>query len=269
MNEGQCFHNFALNIVKVPHIAANILMNLEARDVANCLKASKDFRSFVSSAISWSKQLRCQLEEKVSKITVTSGTVDTKIIDTMALDIDRSDSPRDRFGFGIDGTFWLCVPVAKGGEAIWDSKSNKLEHIDPVGLNIYDLERGMKTRTMFINYNSLAEGRPKARILSDSRILIQDAKKVMLFEPRIEDDGLTRTYHRHSEKSHKCRLFNPKGDLFDADCMFDYVTSEEDGRGKEFTFYKDGGKSSLSQSVGRVKCTPKTVLQKVTYTLIF
>ncbi len=248
------------------HIAENIVKSLDASDIVNCLRTSHDFRTLVISAFRWSQQLKNDVDKNATKLALTLGTLNTKQCGPLKLDIPkRRQFPhsRDTFCFGLDGTFWQFN--------FWpdDFDSNCLYKS---ALNIYDLDSNTKVKTVLLKYEKNGLARPKVKILSGKKLLLQDRDRTLMFS-KVHDGSSYEVLWEdpHSVGKRYSSISSTYGPFYGNDCIFDAVIVYSDDDEAEadyqyqlvFCFYCGVDRSHLPVGATRIECDEYLELKEV------
>ncbi len=220
MEGGISLHEFVSMVTSRPHIAENIVSHLEAIDIVNCLRTCKDLRRLIFSAIGWSQKLKGDVDNAVSRLAVTFGSLASEQHGPLELEYKGGTSQSERFSFGLNGSLWLFRPVYEDPGGLLDYDYDK-HHFSRM-LSIYDLRSGVRTKTFPMKYSF---GRPKVRILPCDKVLLQDREKTVMFSEGREEKSSS--YGALWEKPRRgdeiCEPF--LGD----DCIYE-SENQEDGR---------------------------------------
>ncbi len=167
MAEGN-FDVFASRVVNMPHIAANIIANLDITDVVSCLRTSKVLRSFLLNAIHNNKQLQEKLDKAVARKTCFGTTWKTgETVSLTAIEDVPNKREYDTFYgrlFALDGGLWLRS---------WYEGTFMSRDRFPHRLHIYSLE-GRGTSTVLAE----KEGKPKLQFLPAGKVLVDNGCQV-------------------------------------------------------------------------------------------
>ncbi len=234
----------------MPHVAVKILKNLEAADIAKCLKTNKDFRIMVFIALQWNKRLRNDLDEEVSRMLDAS---ESRLLQPLS-------GLHSDFGFGYNGSLWLFKTIQDLFRPLVDKNGLNLYQ-----LIIYDLKTFKGKKETKLSFYCRA--RPGVKIMpsSQSKILLQDVEKVILFKECSAADTSIRSYDLicqkmgHNGWSGLYGLEKPaKRFHFGTDPIYSY-----DWISYELTLYKPLGNDDLVGEAVQLECKPKIVLEKV------
>ncbi len=111
-DDKRSFHSFVSALTSRPHISESVIARLSLHDIANCLRASKDFRRFITDSLKSNQRLKNNLDDVLSRLIVTTGTLEAKQHGPLKrVDRDSSSSTQVDFGFGLDDSLWLIKPA--------------------------------------------------------------------------------------------------------------------------------------------------------------
>ncbi len=257
MEDQRCFQKFVLMVSSRAHIAENIVKWLDASDIVNCLRTSHDFRTLLFSALRWSQQLKNDVDRAATKLALTLGAPNTKLYGPLNLDLNKRRPscrhPRDMFGFGLDGTFWLFRTLLFDNNCLYKSI-----------LNIYDLNRNTKVKTVSLKYENTSFDRPKVKILPDKKLLLQDEDRTLMFS-KVQDGSSYEVMwvdphsvgRSYSTISSTYEPFYGNDIIFDAVLVYSGDEDDKDDHGYYqlvFSFYCGEDRPHLPVGATRIEC---------------
>ncbi len=270
MDEQGCFHSFVTLLTKRPHLAESLLRWLDPRDIGNCLKTSKDFRTLILVALQWSGKIQTMLDDGVSRRNLTSGQLNTRQYGPIQREVWCKYYSYMN-GFAIDGSLWICGPKPEDSSIDGDDDDED----DDIGFNVgggtkgilsiyyLDNDQANKSRSMPIRYKC----RLMANILPNSGVIVQDHNRIKVLR---KENGCKLYELVQDFKSHMVDMRGYPRAVFGRDCVLQCEKmggAGEDLPSWKLTFCDVNGHFITGHSL-KMTSRPDIVIQKVIFNIV-